>query len=137
MTKNILFLGFLLPFISLFMQKCKDSNSSLNLIREDGNITKVKIKIGSSAGLKEIEIASLNELDSINMALKDAQEIDVQPRGAFEITAHLDIYKNKKKAFVMVHFSKYHGKTIEIDSKVFKSDYIFNLIEKYSGKVIK
>lgn len=90
------------------------------------------IKISSPAGLKQLTITDSKQLDTINASLMTAKETNVQVGGAYEIWADILVYKNGKKANFLVQFSKYNGWMIVFRNRTFKSDYIFNLINRLS-----
>jgi hypothetical protein len=94
----------------------------------------MNLKVVSSLGEKYFTITNPKLLDSINVALQEANEIYVPTGGLFEIWADISVLKNRKKANFMIQFNKYNGWMIVIESRTFSSDYIFHLIKDYSVK---
>jgi hypothetical protein len=120
-------------FLPMIIPKCVGTTNTLNTIKEEGVISKMTLKISSSAGLKYILITNAKKLDTINTVLKETKEIYVQQGGSFEISSDISVFKNGKQANFFVEFSKYNGWMIVIENRTFSSDYIFNLIKQYSG----
>ena len=126
----------ILFFICLagILQSCRAKRNSLELIRSEEKITKVQMKISSSAGLKYFEMTNSTQLDSLTQALKEATEIKTHLGGAFEMWADATVYKGKTKTMLHVLFSKYNGWYIDIYNETLRCDYLFDLVKKYSGK---
>ena len=134
--KYLIIIPFLLLAIVLvigYMQDYIYTNNSLKILKAQGNIIKIEMKISSSLGLKTIVITEAKKLDNINTAIREIQEINPSKGGSFKIAADVYVYKNEKKINFKVHFSEYNGWMIEIGYKTFRSDYIFHLIETYSA----
>lgn len=123
---------YLLLFLFSF-QSCSEKN--LNLIKSNDRISKVEMKISTDTGLKKFEITEQDTLDSLRIALKQANEIDVQKGGAFEIWAEIKVYEKQGVADFFVQFSKYNGWYMEVDGKTLKCDYMFYLVKKYNDLI--
>src|SRR6478752_5005230 len=87
------------------LQSCRAKRNSLQLIRSEEKITRVQMKISSSAGLKYVEMTDSIQLDSLTQALREATEIKTHQGGAFEMWADVTVYKGKRKTMLPVLFS--------------------------------
>ena len=134
-TKIIFITVFLLAIVLIvgYVQDYIYTHNSMKILKGQGTITKMEMEISSSIGLKRIVISDAKKLDSINMALRQLQEINASKGGAYKIAANVSVYKNGKKINFMVHLSEYNGWMIEIGNRTFGNDYIFHLIETYSS----
>lgn len=135
MKKKIFYQLFFIILTGIF-HSCMTTKNPLKIIKSEKKITKVQMEIYSGKSLKDVEINNPNELDSLTQALKASTEKNVQRGGVFPTWADVKVYKGERVAVFSVLFSDYNGWYIEIDSRTFICDYMFNLVKKYSGSIM-
>ena len=94
--------------------------------------TKVEMKVVSETGVNYVVLTNSAQLDSINNAFITAEEKEIQQGGAFETWADVNIYKNNKKINLFIQHSIYNGWMIDVGNKTLTSDYLFDLVRRYS-----
>jgi hypothetical protein len=121
---------FLVIYITFSIQSCMMHKSSISIIKDQNEITKVEMKISSTSGLKQIIITDKKVLDSLSKELRNSSEINVPHGGVFNIWADVKIYKQKDIADIFVQNSEFYGWYIDVENKSLKCEYIFKLVEK-------
>ena len=92
------------------------------------------MKVVSLKGEHDVVIIDRRQLDSVDNAFRQAKEIDAQQGGAFETWADVNVYKGAHKINLFVQHSIYNGWMIEVGNKTLSSQYLFELVSRYSKK---
>ena len=92
------------------------------------------MKVVSQKGENIVTLTDKAQLDSINRAFQQAKDIDAQRGGAFETWANISVYKGTSKINLSIQHSAYNGWMIEVGNKILSSQYLFELVSRYSKK---
>jgi hypothetical protein len=106
----------------------------VSIVKGQGVITRIEMKVVSETGVKNIVISDNTQLQRIDTAFKNAKEIDREVGKTRTIWADINLEKGGKKVDVWISYNDYNGWVMDIRNNTFSSDYLFQLVKLYSER---
>jgi hypothetical protein len=92
------------------------------------------MKVVSAVGTTNVVFTDRKLLDSMDNALQQAKQINVDKGGVFDPWADITVYKNGKQIHLFIQHSLYNGWMIEVGGKTLANEYLFELVRRYARK---
>jgi hypothetical protein len=125
---------FVTVWILMFITSWLYGSYEVGIVKGQGVISKVEMKVVSPAGVKQIVITDRTQLQQIDNAFKNAKEIDRQAGKIHTIWADINLEKGGKKVNVWISYNDSNGWVMDIHNNTFSSNFLFKLVQLYSEK---